>query len=653
MARRKARRKDARRVADAASGWSPMQRIALAAVFLVIAVLSTREVGSLDAGFHLKAGEHVLAHGWPDTDPFTYTVNDRPYIDTSWGYQVLLAALHKSAGAPAIVLFHTTLVLLIFGLVYLSVRRLTRDAVATILVLFLGALAAEMRFETRPELVSYALLALTLCVLGRYDEEPDARRQRVYLWLLPAIQLTWVNVHGLFVLGWVALACFNAGRLLRDRRVDLALAGWSGIAAAITLINPYGWKALLLAIELTTRFGGGNPFKQNIAEFSSTFLVGRSESMPFYPRVPFNAFWILAVLVVLSIVPLWRRRRYPALLLVSFLIPATMMVRNMPLMVVACSPGAALALSGLLRRVRPTFGGKVAVRAGRIVSVAVLVCALALALRVTSGAYYVATRRHDRFGWGFNELTQPLAAAAYADRVGLPGGMLNHLNFGGYLMWARDEPVFIDGRLEVMGERFYREYREVLSSDEALAAAVGRHGIRWMIFPYKTNGRLLGRMSKNRAWRLAYFDELAAVFVLDGPDARWWVGDEIQALRRSPTPVRVHELPGLGGGPRRRGLAYWVRGLVHESPFPHEPFSKGLFHYFRGEMAQSASYFAEAIRDSQGAFYECYANLGHALFRQGRFDEAAACYEIVLQEAPDNQRARDRLAEIASFRSRN
>jgi hypothetical protein len=43
-------------------------RIALVAVFGLLAILATRQVSSLDVGFHLKAGEHILAgNGWPET----------------------------------------------------------------------------------------------------------------------------------------------------------------------------------------------------------------------------------------------------------------------------------------------------------------------------------------------------------------------------------------------------------------------------------------------------------------------------------------------------------------------------------------------------------------------------------------------------------
>ncbi len=48
---------------------------------------------------------------------------------------------------------------------------------------------------------------------------------------------------------------------------------------------------------------------------------------------------------------------------------------------------------------------------------------------------------------------------------------------------------------------------------------------------------------------------------------------------------------------------------------------------------------------SNGAYYETYQNLGSALFRLGRYAEARDCYRVVLEDAPRNRLARERLAE--------
>jgi tetratricopeptide (TPR) repeat protein len=274
----------------------------------------------------------------------------------------------------------------------------------------------------------------------------------------------------------------------------------------------------------------------------------------------------------------------------------------------------------------------------------VIVVALFLGLRVYHDAYYIASRRIDRFGLGWNRLSIPIDAVDHAKRAGLRGPVLNHLNLGGWLMWAHPDPVFIDGRLEVMGERFYNQYRRALASTGELEAAVARHDIRWLFFPYAISPQLLGRVSKDENWDLVYADHLAAIF------SRRAAGDAAAIVPELPSPIEpapsTAALPGLGGEPRPGRLRRWIGGLLGRSVFPSEDHNLGLFHLYRGELPQAAARFSRALRDSHGAYYEIYNNLGAVYFRMKRFADARACYEIVLQDDPANRIARERLAKL-------
>jgi len=234
------------------------------------------------------------------------------------------------------------------------------------------------------------------------------------------------------------------------------------------------------------------------------------------------------------------------------------------------------------------------------------------------------------------------------------GPMLNHLNFGGYLMWARSAPVFIDGRLEVVGERFFEEYRAALASQDGLEACVSRYGIRWLVFPYATSPDLLGRMSRDPRWILAYRDHLAAAFVRAGAGSAPPIERELARDLRpggGPPAIPTGELPGMGQAPRTGRVALWVRGLGHRESFPSDEFNRGLFHIFRGELGLAEAYFASALRKSGGAYYEIYGNLGAVLFRQRRYTEARRCYEVVLSERPHDRTALERVAAIDRART--
>lgn len=625
------------------------RHFALPALGLVlIALFCIHEVGNTDTGFHLRAGRFILDNRtWPRNDTLTFTRTDQPYVDTTWGYQVLLALAHQWVDASGMIGLSACLALGAFYLTYRTIRLAPVDPLSAGLLLPLGGIACAMRFEIRPELLSLFLLALILHILVRRAEGRSAP-----LWALPAILLVWANCHSFFMLGWGAMAAFGVGLLLRDRRVDRPLFGWSVVAVLICVVNPYGLRGVTFPLTLLTRFDSSNVFSQSISELTSPFFLRSSPQMPFVPYWPVYSFRFLAVLSVVALVPAFRARRYWAILLWLMFFPlAAKAIRNMPLLIITCLPMMAWSLPAhrlldafrLEGRTRRAVSALTGLLAGLVL--------MALCLRVVHSAYYIDMRQALRFGTGWNRLELPIDAVRYAKQAGLTGRMLNHLNFGGYMIWAQPEPVFIDGRLEVVGEEFYQRYLAILESQNELEAAVKQYGIRWMIFPYAISPKLLVRMSGDPRWRLAYVDHIAAIFIRSDAGLEQCIDPRLAELRALPRGVPPFgELPGLGGPARPVPWRRWIEGVVERASFPTEDYNLGIFHLYRQELPQGAARFVAAIRASGGRFYEMYNNLGAVLFRMGQSEEAARCYRIVLEEDPGNAIARQRVTPIAGRR---
>jgi hypothetical protein len=630
-----ARREKPSRQPPAAPSWSWLHRILLLALFLVAALLSLRQVGSADIGFHLRTGDYILGgHGFPRTDPFTETMSAHRYTDTSWGYDVLVALLYRMAGPAGLVLFHAGLVLLVFFLLLRTTRLVQSDPTSLVLLLLAGVVAMEFRFETRPELVSYALLAVLLYLLHRHAEG-----RACPLWAIPVVMLVWSNMHSLYVIGWLVMVAFVLGLWWARRRFDHILFRWCLLGVLVAFLNPYGWQAVAFPFSLLTRFGERNPFSQTIGEFVSPFALRILEQFPFYPMLPIWTFRILAVLSLPAAVILFRQRRMWMVLLWLAVFPlSAKMLRNVPLFLVVMLPGMAWTLS--FGRTLAWF--RVPARRRNLMAQGLttlgIVFALGLGLRVVHNAYYIDTRRLERFGLGWSDMKLPLEAAQYARTAHPPGAMLNHLNFGGYLLWALPEPAFIDGRLEVVGESFYAYYLNALHAESGLEECVARYHIGWIVFPYLQEMDLLRRLSKDPRWTLTHVDPLAAVFVRRS-------GDAPAPTELIPPPdVRLESLPGLGGTPRPGRWARWLRGFVAMEEFPFAAFQRGLFHTIRGEKELAAGWLAEAVRESNGAYYEIYLNLAQVLERMGQKNLAQEAYRVVLQDDPQDRIARRRLA---------
>jgi hypothetical protein len=599
------------------------ERLALLIILLFLGVLALRQVGSPDTGFHLATGEYIFEHGFPRHDTFTYTVTDHPYIDTSWAYDALLYLVHSVSGVAGVVLLHVLCVLLTFVVVVRTARLAPGDPVSLVILLLLGVLLSEARLEIRPEIVSYLLLASILFVLQRYAEGASRR-----LWPLLPLFLVWSNVHAIYVVGWGALACFVVGVSLRRRAVDWRLLAWSGASVLAALVNPYGWKGVAMSLVLGTRLSGNHVFHANIGEYESPFATVTSDQIGFY-LVPIITLFVFVGFVTASVPVLWRQRRFSAVFLVAaFLVLALSMARNAPLLAIACLPGAVWALpfnralawagasEGVRRIARPALLG------------GVLVFTVLFAVRVVTDAYYIDHRRLERFGWTWNKHRLPVETAEYINRADLQGTLLNDLNLGGHLIWTISHPVYVDGRLEVIGETFFEEYKRTFTTAEGFATAVLRHDVRWVAFPYRDKPGMVQILAE-AGWRPVHVDGYAAVFVR--PDQEAPVDPRV--LVSSFPGVDVRRLPGFGED-RLSGAPRWLDGFIRRQVYPVEAYSLGVFHYLLGSWRGLGAYSAQAIQDSQGRYGEIYSNLGSALQSAGRLPEARRSFEIALSETP-------------------
>jgi hypothetical protein len=190
------------------------------ALLLLTSVLALRNVSDRDFGIHMAGGRFVVENGRvPSTDPFTYTVSDHEYLAYHWLFQVGLFATHSLAGMPGVALVRWLILVVAFLLVADAVRGRAPHPLAAACCGLLALLASEWRFTMRPELVSYLLLAATLCLLERHR-----CGRRTPLFLLPLVQLVWINTH-VYVFGWAVMLAYLGERWLQTRALPRRLLG--------------------------------------------------------------------------------------------------------------------------------------------------------------------------------------------------------------------------------------------------------------------------------------------------------------------------------------------------------------------------------------------------------------------------------------------
>ncbi|MGB9866547.1 MAG: hypothetical protein ACPLPR_01365 [Bacillota bacterium] len=396
---------------------------AVCAASLYVACSRQGGVWDNDIFWHIKTGEYIwAARAVPRADPFSWTVRGTPWTDHEWLWQVFLYAVYAVLGwrvVPAVVLLGMSGLLWALHSLCRPGGAREKTAFECLALLVVPALVPYLG-SARPQVLSYLLFAVCLVLLETYCERT--------LWVLPALQVLWVNSHGSFVLGIVLAAYFLAWEL----------AARSDRAAA---------KRLMMVLALDLLACGANSWGYSIVHYpfwvSSSGLM-RSAIVEWHsPDFKSPEGLLLAMWLVLFCAGL-RKALPPArevLLGAVFGLMALQSIRHAPYFVVCASPVVYRLISSVLPE------KLVSARPGRGCTMVVAACVAAV---LVTAVAFTPTVNQEAF---------PVRAVEYIKEHGL-SRVLNYYDWGGYLIWA-GVPPFIDGRADIYLQTplFERAYR--------------------------------------------------------------------------------------------------------------------------------------------------------------------------------------------------
>jgi hypothetical protein len=442
-----------------------------------------------DLWWHLAAGREMVAQrAFLYSDPFSFTGFMGSWVDNAWLSQLVFFATFQVAGAFGLVLLRAAIYLAIAFALRSFVRAARHPET------FLPALVAWIAlsfgwWELRPS--SFTALALIL-LLGLL--ETIRWRGRGFAWL-PVLFLVWASIHpgfvfGLLILAGTTLALYveplvpGLPRFARDSRARGRLALATAAAAVATLANPYGWRVYSQQLVIAGDTGyramldewlpPSVPFLILVLATLAAFALLRLRRVPLASWVPilggvalavtgvrFQEYFALVALPAMF-VQLGPLQAKPARAFVWTLLAASLLVGLAPPLAVTVREGTALGAASdpVEQRI-----------AGRLARNAVL-----LAL-VSAAAFVVTARKNPRHlrlcgrsGWKSAAAAFGLAAlvaweapgrgwlpAGYVEAGRYPGPcgevvtgagsrVFNRLSWGGWLIWTRRMPTFIDGR---------------------------------------------------------------------------------------------------------------------------------------------------------------------------------------------------------------
>lgn len=471
------------------------RRVFVAVLMLGLLVMAARPATDPDLWWHLRTGELILqTHAIPHSDPYSFTKNGAPWIDHEWLPQVVMFLIYRTAGWAGLIVTFAIVIAAAFLLVYL--RSPGRPYIAGAITAW-GAFASIPCWGVRPQMLTLLLASILLLIMEHADERPSL------LWWIPALILLWANVHAGYALGLALIGLFFVGGILDtvfDRSVDrsrplLQLGFVLLVSIALVPINPYGTKLYVY------------PF-QTLHSRTMQVYIGEWFSPNFHDTkyLPM-LFMALATLIVPVLSPR-RLRARELLLLLATMFLALRSVRHIPIYVLVAVPLLSAMLSACLESSRaagllqpsglPPKTAKSAINAA-VLAALLLFCGIRL--------LYVISHQSANEAKAF-----PSAAVAFLAKEHPRAPIMNHYNWGGYLIWKLypQNEVYIDGRADVYGDAFmdefaYAYYLKTRSWPNALT----KWNIETVVLP--PDAPLITALSNSGGWRTLFRDEQAVI----------------------------------------------------------------------------------------------------------------------------------------------
>lgn len=462
-----------------------------------------------DLGRHLKLGEIILqTHQIPKTNLFSYTNPDFPFINTHWLFEVWVYWGSHTFGIWGLLLRK---VIIILVSVFLILKIIPKEKSALLLLIgFIFLHVLRERVELRPEIFSFLFTTLTLFILNNFSESEQKSNDRytfVYtksIFLLPLIQLVWVNTHIYFFVGLTLQAIFLIYMGYQKLRLQTGfvklkiLVSIFILSVLVSLINPNGIAGFLYPLEVTKNYG------YTVVENQTMFLL---ESINF-KDVNFLFVKIAMVIVVLSIIASIIRRHLNLkniLLALTGVTLALLNVRSFPYLVFLSLP-AVLQNFGEIKRNTLT----------KILSIIFGLLLILESYLYLNGSYYKYTDNQHGVGLGYIESGK--GTLDFVLSHDLPGPIYNNFDIGSYIIY-RAYPkykVFVDGRPEAYPTQFFTGIYIPSQSDYKNFKEIEKlWSFKTIIFSHTDQtpwGRtFLSQVIKDEEWRLVYIDDFMVI----------------------------------------------------------------------------------------------------------------------------------------------
>lgn len=482
-------------------------------LFAYLALWAYANLGGSDYLFHIKAGEYITTqHSVPDKDVFSFTMEGKKWVDHEWLYQVIIYSLYDNLGLNG--LFLLKIFIFTSAFFILSVIVLKTDWIFGFPLLFYGLQISTKRFILRPDNFSFLFLIIFLL--------PFIFKKRKLLFLLPLLQILWVNIHGFFFFGPIILGVYLLSEKIRpDKETEdfcktVKKVFFLSLAACFITPHPMSTITYPINILFGVFLGGQKIFYNFIQELQSP-LKHLNKTYIFMGYLIFNAVYLC-----------FRKNAKYFLLILSVLFGLFCLnsLRNLYFFV----PIGIAVFADRHEYVKDFFTRKLVKEKGFMllqwgaIIFSISICFMLFGKIKTIPHYgraYITKDNKVEIGSLFfaqDERVFPKDIIDFIEKNELPQNMFNNFNIGAPILFSSfpQRKVFIDGRTELYGKEFFQEYIDVLNcKKEAIGNIIEKYNLEGFIISYFRNKTPVSLIKPihDRGYKCVYFGTDGIIFV--------------------------------------------------------------------------------------------------------------------------------------------
>ncbi|MCA9392669.1 MAG: hypothetical protein KC900_00555 [Candidatus Omnitrophica bacterium] len=452
-------------------------------------------------------------------DRITITKAGLPVTNPQWLSEVLFGAAQTLGGLTGVIMLKSALVMAMIGLLWQHMREREASPLIIFWIALVTVFLSHFRLTVGPQVITYLLLMYLGTRLHAYKNGRITR-----LWHVLPLMALWSNLHFGSIFGFILLLTYLAAAILArtwpylfdgnlkypvDGPMLRHLALITALAAAACCLTPAGfgfWTYPLESMYLAIKYRVPEYFPPRV--FGYTMLPVFWCALAFYVTVIFGMI-----------------RRVDVFDMLVFVIGAALalkVVNLIPIFAVFSAPVIIHYLSLLVRdREWPAGISRILGQRGITAGLALaLVCVFLVAKGGPQSTY--------QFGFGANRNLLPLDAVRFMKTNRVGGNILNDMDWGGFLAYQLypDNKVFIQNRLDTMGDAFYEIYFELIAGRPGWDATLRSYHIdvvvlsRWLA----QRAPLTVALTASPYWHLVYIDDQTYIYVREKPEFRELIG---------------------------------------------------------------------------------------------------------------------------------